>query len=66
MMVKMCGVDHVVAISTVERRSVGGRYGYDAVIEETELSYQFTIAILADPHISGTPEHTARLEEAVI
>ena len=35
----------------------------DAVIEETELSYQFTIAILADPHISGTPEHTARLKK---
>ena len=40
--------------------------GADAVIEETELSYQFTIAVLADPHISGTPEHTARLEQAVI
>lgn len=35
------------------------------VVEETELVYQFTIAILADPHISGNPEHTARLEEAV-
>jgi len=35
------------------------------VLEESELVYQFTIAILADPHISGNPEHTARLEEAV-
>ena len=36
--------------------------GADAVIEETELSYQFTIAVLADPHVSGNPEHTARLK----
>ena len=37
----------------------------ETVVEETELSYQFTIAILADPHVSGTPEHTARLEDAI-
>lgn len=39
--------------------------GAETVIEEGELSYQFTIAVLADPHVSGTPEHTARLQEAV-
>ncbi len=38
-----------------------------AELESTveEPVYAFSIAILADPHISGNEEHTARLEEAI-
>ena len=56
------GVDHVVAIPVEKGVQSIGDTATDAVIEETELSYQFTIAVLADPHVSGNPEHTARLQ----
>lgn len=34
-----------------------------AVVDE--MAFVFSIAVLADPHISGNAEHTARLQEAI-
>ena len=34
-------------------------------IESMAMEFTFSIAILADPHISGTPEHSQRLQEAI-
>ena len=33
--------------------------------EVSEATFQFSIAILADPHITGDPEHSSRLLEAI-
>lgn len=53
----------LLACGTVEKQNIEDTDTAEVVLAEP--TYQYSIAILADPHISGNAEHTSRLEQAI-